>query len=121
MNLIIPVISKIIQSFYNGVFSSILIYFFFYSLNFQQPIRLSLMVFGSLATSIIKSKIISNFVDRREVFKSFLVSFIFYLVPLLAFSICHYVQISEGIVYVLIIVIGFFPIDGEDSLIFNRV
>lgn len=79
------------------------------------------MVFGSMVTSIIKSKIIATFIDRREVGKSLLFSFIFYMLPFMAFYICHFSGVIEGIAYVIIIAVGFFPVDGENALIFNRI
>ncbi len=111
---------KINRSFCNGAFGSFLLYFFFYTLNFQSPYRLSFMIFASTITSILKSKLIENSIKNKQA-RGLFYSFFFNLAPLVAFYICHLSKVSEGIVYVIIIILGIFPVDGEDHIIFSKM
>lgn len=113
--------SRIVRSFYNGLFGTFLLYFFFYSLNFQAPLRLSLMVSASVALNTVKSKLLEISIHQRKTSASLAYSFAFYLLPLAVIIAAHSYGIIEGIVYVLFIVFGLHPVDGEDILILQTL
>jgi len=105
--------SKAIRSFHDGIFSSFLIYFYFYTFYYGAPIYISLTTCGAVIAAVVKSKIIAKIKAENEIV-ILLLTYFFYLIPRYAvYYIFFVLQKGKGDPKLMtLFVLGLLPVDG---------
>ena len=100
-----------LRNFYNGAFSSSLLYFFLYCIAFKSPISISLMIAAAIFANMGKIKLIA-FVEKKSQIYGLLLTYLFYFAPLLVLHYFNFHFLRYNVAPISMIIVGLFPVNG---------
>jgi hypothetical protein len=80
--------------------------------------NISLMIFAAVLSGIVKSKIIASISKGRGAIVNVILTYLFYLGPLDYYCMANG---WSGINLIKMIVAAFFPVDGEEIILFQQI